>query len=383
MQRIYLDNAATSFPKPEGVSARMRHYMDEIGANINRSVYGTAADAGIVTLSLRERLCTLFHHDDPTHCILTPGATAGLNIVLKGYLRPGDHCIVSSLEHNAMMRPLTQLTKTGVCFDRIPCDREGLMRAEDILPLLRENTRLIAINHASNVCGTLNPVEEIGRIALAQSIPLLLDAAQTAGHYPVDFQSLHLSALAVPAHKGLLGPSGIGALLLRKDFASELKPLLSGGTGSASDSEELPPYMPDRFESGTPNIPGIFGFEQALGYVMGRGIDSLRAHELALAMRFIEGVHALPVVSIIGTQLPDLRVGVVSLDFTEQDNAEISFRLEEEYGILTRCGLHCAPGAHKALNTFPQGTVRFSFGWANTEQETDIAIAAVAALAKS
>ncbi len=383
MQRIYLDNAATSFPKPEGVSESMRYYMDEIGANIHRSVYGAATDAGFVALSLRERLCALFRHDEPTHCILTPGATAGLNMVLKGYLRPGDHCIVSSLEHNAMMRPLVQLEKEGVSFDRIPCGSDGLMRAEDLLPLLRENTRLIAVTHASNVCGTINPVEEIGRIACAHRIPLLLDAAQTAGHYPIDFESFHLSALAVPAHKGLLGPSGIGALLLGKDFAELLTPLLSGGTGSASDSEELPPYMPDRFESGTPNIPGIFGWEQALHFVMERGIDSLRAHELALAIRFMQGVHAFPGIRVTGPQLPEHRVGVVSLDFAGQDNAEISYRLEEEYGILTRCGLHCAPNAHKALNTFPQGTVRFSFGWANTEQEIDIAIAAVAALVKA
>ncbi len=375
--RIYLDNAATSFPKPEGVSARMRYYLDEVGASVNRSVYAEAADAGLITLALRERLCRLLGLSDPARCILTSGATAAINMALKGYLKPGDHCIVSSLEHNAMMRPLVQLEKAGVCFDRIPCNADGRMDIEAFEQLFRPETRLIAVTHASNVCGTLNPVEEICRIANARGVPVLLDGAQTAGHYPIHFEHLGLSALAIPAHKGLLGPSGIGALLLSPAFASELTPLVAGGTGSFSDSEELPPLLPDRLESGTPNIPGIYGWEAALTFIEKVGIQKLRAHENVLAERFLHGIKPLPHVRVVGPFLSKERVGVISLDFIGRDNAEVAFALEQEYGILTRCGLHCAPNAHKALGTFPQGTVRFSCGWATTENEIDAAIKAV------
>ncbi|MEL7603159.1 MAG: aminotransferase class V-fold PLP-dependent enzyme [Bacillota bacterium] len=382
MQTTYLDNAATSFPKPAGVSERMRFYIDEIGATVNRSVYGPAAQAGLTALSLRERLCGLLGYDDPTHCILTPGATASLNMAIKGYLKPGDHCIVSSLEHNAVMRPLMQLRESGVTFSRIPADEYGRMRVELLESTIQKNTRLIAVSHASNVFGVLHPAEEIGRVAAKHGIPFLLDAAQTAGHYPVDFNALRLSALSVPAHKGLLGPSGIGALLMTKAFAASLTPLIAGGTGSASDSEELPPFMPDRFESGTPNLPGIFGWEESLRFVSERGVTALRAHEMQLTMRFIEGIGGEPGVRVVGPLAPEERVGVVSLDFPGRDNAQISFSLEQEYGILTRCGLHCAPNAHKSLGTFPAGTVRFSFGWANTIEDVDRAIQAVVILSK-
>ena len=375
--RIYLDNAATSFPKPESVSVRMRYYLDEVGASVNRSVYAEAADAGFVTLALRERLSRLLGHGDPTHCIITSGATAALNLGLKGYLKPGDHCIVSSLEHNAVMRPLVQLEKTGVRFDRVPCDADGRMDIEAFEKLFRPETRLVAVTHASNVFGTLNPVEHICHIAGVRGVPVLLDGAQTAGHYPIHFEQLGLSALAVPGHKGLLGPSGIGALLLSPAFANELTPLVAGGTGSFSDSEELPPILPDRLESGTPNIPGIYGWEAALAFIEEKGVQALCEQESALTDRFLNGIKTLPGVRILGPLLPEERVGVVSLDFIGRDNAEIAFALEREYGILTRCGLHCAPGAHKALGTFPQGTVRFSFGWATTDDEIDAAIKAV------
>ena len=382
MQTIYLDNAATSFPKPAGVSARMKEYMDSIGATINRSVYGAAQDAGLVTLRLRERLARLFSFPEkPTHVILTPGATAGLNFILKGFLRPGDHCLVSSMEHNAVMRPLLQLS--GVEFDRIPCDEEGRLDPAAMLPLIRPNTRLCVMAHGSNVCGTVQDAAAVGAICAEHGIAFALDAAQTAGHIPIDFQALHLSALCVPGHKGLLGPSGIGALLLRDDFAHALTPLLAGGTGSASDSEYLPDYLPDRFESGTPNLPGIYGFEEALRFIEETGIDALRAHELELTARFLEGLRTIPNLRLCGTEELSRRVGVISVDFTQADNAEAAFRLESEFGILTRCGLHCAPSAHKTLGTFPQGTVRFSLGFSSTAADVDAALAALRAISEA
>lgn len=377
---IYLDNGATSYPKAPGVGEAMLDYVNNVGANVNRSTYATASTAAMILLDTREQLCRLFNFDDPTHVIFTPGMTAGLNMLLKGCLKPGDHVIVSSMEHNAMMRPLVQLERDGVEFSRIPADRDGITRAQDIIPLIRPNTKLVAVMHASNVCGSLLPVKEIGAICRERNIPFILDAAQTAGHYPIDFRELGLSALCAPGHKGLLGPQGIGVLLLDHEFAKSVEPLIAGGTGSASDSEELPPYMPDRFESGTMNIPGVYGLNAALAYILEKGVDSFRAHEEVLTKRFLDGLKDIPV-RLAGTSDMDKRVGVIAVDFTGHDNAEAAFALEQA-GILTRCGLHCAPSAHKTLGTFPQGVVRFSLGYASTEADVDGALEAIRTIAK-
>ena len=376
MRTIYLDNAATSFPKPEGVSDCMKVYMDTIGATINRSVYGAAQDAGLTTLLLRERLAKFFHFPEaPTHVILTPGATAGLNMVIKGLLKPGDHCIVSSMEHNAVMRPLLQLS--GVEFDRIPCNREGLMNPEDVRSLIRPNTKLVIMAHGSNVCGAVQDAAAVGKICAEFGIPFALDVAQTAGHIDIDFEKWGLSALVAPGHKGLLGPSGIGVLLLKDSFAKLLDPLIAGGTGSASDSEYLPDYLPDRFESGTPNLPGIYGLEASLRFLEKQGLSTLHEHEMTLCARFLKGLKEIPGAAVCGPQGLENRVGVISLDFIGQDSAEVAYRLETEFGILTRCGLHCAPSAHKTLDTFPRGTVRFSLGFASTEADVDEALEAI------
>ena len=379
MRTIYLDNAATSYPKPEGVSSRMKEYMDTVGATINRSVYGAAQDAGLTTLLLRESLREFFHFPEPpTHVILTPGATASLNMVIKGLLKPGDHCIVSSMEHNAVMRPLVQLE--GVEFDRLPGNQEGIIDPNVLHRLIRPNTKLVIMAHGSNVCGAVQDAQAVGRICAEYGIPFVLDAAQTAGHIDIDFEKWGLSALAAPGHKGLLGPSGIGILLLKDSFAKLLDPLIAGGTGSASDSEYLPSYLPDRFESGTPNLPGIYGLAASMEFLKQQGLEKLHAHEMALCARFLEGLKDIPNVAVCGPQGLDHRVGVISLDFIGQDNAEVAYELETEFGILTRCGLHCAPSAHKTLDTFPRGTVRFSLGFASTEDDVDGALHAIRAI---
>lgn len=377
---VYLDNAATSYPKAPGVASAMADYVEKVGATINRSSYASAQEAGLVTLSLRERLCRLFNHPDPTHAVLTPGATAGLNMVIKGLLRPGDHCLVSSMEHNAVMRPLVQLERGGVAFERIPCDAQGRLRLEALPGMIKLNTRLVVMAHGSNVCGTVQDAEAVGKICRERGVPFALDAAQTAGHIEVDFELFGLSALVVPGHKGLLGPQGIGALLLDADFARRLTPLVAGGTGSASDSEELPGWMPDRFESGTPNIPGVYGWEAALGWLENTGIETLENHEKTLSKRFLEGIYGLKNVKLYGATVLEGRTGVFSVGFLNCDNAEAAWRLEREFGILTRCGLHCAPSAHKTLGSFPEGSVRFSTGWANTEADIDAALSAIAAI---
>lgn len=377
---VYLDNAATSYPKAPGVASAMADYVEKVGATINRSSYASAQEAGLVTLSLRERLCRLFNHPDPTHAVLTPGATAGLNMVIKGLLRPGDHCLVSSMEHNAVMRPLMQLEREGVAFERIPCDAQGRLRLEALPGMIKLNTRLVVMAHGSNVCGTVQDAEAVGKICRERGVPFALDAAQTAGHIEVDFERFGLAALVVPGHKGLLGPQGIGALLLDADFARRLTPLVAGGTGSASDSEELPGWMPDRFESGTPNMPGVYGWEAALGWLENTGIETLENHEKTLSKRFLEGIYGLKNVKLYGATVPEGRTGVFSVGFLNCDNAEAAWRLEREFGILTRCGLHCAPSAHKTLGSFPEGSVRFSTGWANTEADIDAALSAIAAI---
>ncbi len=377
---VYLDNAATSYPKAPGVASAMADYVEKVGATINRSSYASAQEAGLVTLSLRERLCRLFNHPDPTHAVLTPGATAGLNMVIKGLLRPGDHCLVSSMEHNAVMRPLVQLEREGVVFERIPCDAQGRLRLEALPGMIKLNTRLVVMAHGSNVCGTVQDAEAVGKICRERGVPFALDAAQTAGHIEVDFERFGLSALVVPGHKGLLGPQGIGALLLDADFARRLTPLVAGGTGSASDSEELPGWMPDRFESGTPNMPGVYGWEAALGWLENTGIETLENHEKTLSKRFLEGIYGLKNVKLYGATVLEGRTAVFSVGFLNCDNAEAAWRLEREFGILTRCGLHCAPSAHKTLGSFPEGSVRFSTGWANTEADIDAALSAIAAI---
>lgn len=376
---IYLDNAATSWPKAPGVSDQMKYYLDCVGASINRGVYAPAQEVGLKTLTLREQLAAFFHHPDPNHVILTSGCTAALNLAIKGLLQPGDHVLVSSLEHNAVMRPLVQL---GVAFDRVPCDSEGFLRCDLIEPLIRPNTKLFVLSHASNVCGTVQNTEAIGKLCKLHDLPLLLDAAQSAGHIAVDFEAFGLSALAVPAHKGLLGPQGIGALLVTPDFAARLDPLLAGGTGSVSDSEKIPPYMPDRFEPGTPNLPGIYGWSASMDYVNQTGLAEFRSHETALTAHFLNGLADIANIRVVGTQDITRRVGVIGIDFSDIDNAEAADRLEQEFGVLTRCGMHCAPAAHKALGTFPQGVVRFSVGRCTTETEIDEALSAIRILAQ-
>lgn len=375
---IYLDNAATSFPKAPGVSERMRYYLDCVGASVNRGVYAPAQEAELETLGLREKLCAFFHHPEPVRVLLTAGATAALNLAIKGSLHPGSRVLVSAMEHNAVMRPLVQL---GADFTRVPCDAAGRLDLDALERGLREKPEMLILNHASNVSGTVQDAKMVGKLCKQYDVPFVLDAAQSAGHVPVDFAEFSLSALAVPAHKGLLGPQGIGALLVTQAFAAQLSPLIAGGTGSMSDSEELPPYLPDRFESGTPNLPGIYGWSASMDYVNKTGLSSLRAHELALTKRFLDGLRGLPHLRLAGTWDPDARVGVISVDFLAMDNAEAADRLEREFGILTRCGLHCAPSAHKTLGTFPQGTVRFSLGYRTTPEDVDAALAALSTLA--
>jgi len=375
---VYLDQAATSRPKAAGVGEAMRFYIEDVCANVNRSTYAPATSAAIHVLETREKLCTLFGFFDPTHVIFTPGQTVSLNMVIKGLLRPGDHALVSSVEHNGVMRPLTQLLDHGVSFDRIPMQADDTLDLDAARKLIRPNTKLMILTHASNVSGTVLPIAKAGELCRERGIFLAIDAAQSAGHIPIDLASMHVDALCVPSHKGLRGPAGIGAMLLSPALAQALDPLITGGTGSDSHTEVQPDYMPDRFESGTPNLPGVYGLHAALCELEREGLAWRQSQEDALLKRFLRGLDAIPGIRVIGTRDLARKIGVVSIDCTAtKDNAEVADRLATEFGILTRCGLHCAPNTHKTYGTFPQGTVRFSFNSSNTEEEIDLALEAL------
>ena len=377
MQKVYFDHAATSFPKPPEVVSAMVADMERVGSNVGRGGYASAYEAAGTVLAARERLCALLGGPDPRNVIFTLNVTEALNMILKGFLRPGDHVLVSAVEHNAVMRPLVQLSQTGVAFDRIPCDGEGALCLGALDGLVRPSTRAVVLTHASNVAGTIQPVAQVGAFCRAHGLRFIVDCAQTAGMEPVDMGPMGIDALAFTGHKGLLGPQGTGGFLVTDAFEKELDPLISGGTGSFSHLETVPALLPDRFEAGTLNLPGIYGLHAALGFLEKTGIDVIRARERALTARFLAAVAEDGRIRVAGPRTAEGRTAVVSLDFPGRDNAEIAFRLDSEYGVMTRCGLHCAPNAHRTLGTYPQGTVRFSFGYGNTEEEVDYASDAI------
>ena len=389
MKKIYLDQASTSFPKPRQVPDAMYRYMTEIGTNINRGGYEDAYSAEDMVLETRERLCELFHFSQCENVIFTGNITASLNVILKGFLTPGDHVLVSSMEHNAVMRPIRQLEQTGVSFDRIPCTREGELILSRMEELLRPETRAVVMLHASNVCGTVMPVAQVGEFCREHGLKFILDTAQTAGILPLNMEQMKIDVLAFTGHKGLLGPQGIGGFLCTDEMAHAMEPLLSGGTGSISHTEEIPGFMPDRFEPGTLNLPGIAGLHAALDYLQKTGISNIYEKEMALTEAFLgrllelESLHqkdGVPLLRIAGKKNLDNRVAVVSLQPLKKDPAQIAFELDSRYGIMTRVGLHCAPGAHKTLGTYPTGTIRFAFGHTNTMEEVDAAADALTEL---
>ncbi len=383
MNYIYLDNASTTFPKAPTVATAMSDYITNRGININRGSYALAYDVEDIIYTTRQRLHPLFNGHDPAHVIFTQNVTMSLNMVIKGLLKAGDHVLVSSMEHNAVMRPLTQLLDKGITFDTIPCDSTGSIQMDSIEPLIRPNTVALIINHASNVCGTIQPLESIGPICKAHNLQFIVDAAQTAGVIPIDVKACHIDALCFTGHKGLLGPQGIGGIILTKEMAQNLTPLIAGGTGSFSHLETMPTHMPDAFESGTLNLPGIIGLNEGLAYIESQGMENIHNHELVLTQAFLEGLQSIDGINIVGKQNIQDRTAVVSITIDGMDPANIAYELESTYHIMTRVGLHCAPRAHQTLRTYPEGTVRFSFGYANTHKDVESALSALNTIVKS
>ena len=383
MDYIYLDNASTSFPKAPTVATAMSDYITNRGININRGSYALAYDVEDIIYTTRQRLHTLFNGHDPSHVIFTQNVTMSLNMVIKGLLKAGDHVLVSSMEHNAVMRPLTQLLDKGITFDTIPCDSTGSIQMDSIEPLIRPNTVALIINHASNVCGTIQPLESIGPICKTHNLQFIVDAAQTACVIPIDVKACHIDALCFTGHKGLLGPQGIGGIILTKEMAQTLTPLIAGGTGSFSHLETMPTHMPDAFEAGTLNLPGIIGLNEGLDYIESQGMENIHNHELVLTQSFLEGLQSIDGINIVGKQNIQDRTAVVSITIDGMDPANIAYELESTYHIMTRVGLHCAPRAHQTLGTYPEGTVRFSFGYANTHKDVESALSALHRIVKN
>ena len=372
MRNVYLDNGATSYPKAPGVAESMAEYILNVGTNVNRGAYSSSFKAENTVYETRELLCELFHFNKPENVIFTKNITESMNVLLKGLLKENDHAVVSSMEHNAVMRPLNKLNK--VEYTKVICNEKGELNIEDVKKTIKDNTKAIIMTHASNVCGTVLDLEKVGQVCKKHNLFFIIDSAQTAGFQDIDFQKFNADAIGFTGHKGLLGPQGIGGFIVNDRINNEMTTFIEGGTGSLSDTEIQPDYMPDKFEAGTLNIPGIYGLNASLKYLLKNGVKNIREKEIYLLSRFIDGILNIENIKLIGKTTTLDRTGILSIDFINNDNGIVSHELSKEYDIMTRSGMHCAPSAHKTLGTFPKGTVRFSVSHFTTMEEIDYAI---------
>ena len=367
---IYLDNAATSYPKPEPVYEAVENFMRHMGVSSGRGAYRRALEVDNMVFKARKHLSQLFNVSDISRIIFTLNVTESLNLALKGFLRTGDHVVTSHMEHNAMWRPLKELQRSKRISISVVSSPEGMpLKPADLEQAIRPETRLIALTHASNVTGTLMPLEQIGRVCRRYRIPLLVDAAQTAGVYPIDVEKLNISLLAFTGHKGLLGPTGTGGLYISPEL--ELQPLKDGGTGGESFLEHMPPHLPDRYEAGTPNLAGIAGLKASAGYLLEQGIDRIWEHEQNLIEYCLKRLQGIPGLKLYGPQVSEHRVGVIAFNLKDYPPEDVAYALDENYGIMVRAGLHCSPQGHRCLGTENQGTVRVGLGYFNTVEEID------------
>lgn len=378
---IYFDNAATSWPKPPATMTAMVEYAERIGGSPGRSGHRRSLAAGRLILEAREALAALFGIDDALRVVFTKNATEALNIALLGLLRPGDHVLASGMEHNSVMRPLRHLESQGALLTVVPCDGAGLLDPEDVRRAIGPRSRLLVVSHASNVTGTIQPVAALGAVARQHGLLFCVDAAQTAGALPIDVEGMGIDLLAFSGHKSLFGPQGTGGLIIREELAGRIEPLMFGGTGSRSEREAQPDFLPDRYESGTPNTIGIAGLGAGARFVLTEGVDRIRRRKEELTARFLEGISSLPEVKVFGPPTAVGRTSVVSFRIDGVDPATAALTLDEEFGILCRPGLHCAPAAHRTIGAFPRGTIRFGFGYFNQEEEIDQALAALRSIA--
>ncbi|MEN6357513.1 MAG: aminotransferase class V-fold PLP-dependent enzyme [Armatimonadota bacterium] len=379
---IYLDNAASSWPKPDTVIEAMVSYMQDSGGNPGRSGHQLSVEAGRIVYNARESVARLFNVSDPLRVIFAMNATHALNIALKGTLKPGDRVVTTSVEHNSVMRPLRALEKQGVNLEIVKCGPSGEIDIADWKKALAGGAKLAVAVHASNVTGRIFPITELTEAAHNAGVKILIDAAQTAGVEKIDLQSMGIDILAFTGHKAMLGPQGTGGLVIGESVnPSEINPIMRGGTGSASSSEEQPDFLPDKFESGTPNGVGIAGLGAGARWIAERGLDNIRAHHDDLMRRLVSGLMEIEKVRVYGPRADERRAGLVSFSIAEHENSDVGLTLDEEYKIMCRVGLHCAPAAHKTIGTFADGTIRFSIGPMTTAQDIDLALQAVEEIA--
>jgi cysteine desulfurase family protein len=376
---IYLDNAATTFPKPEQVYQAIEHALRKIGVGPGRGGHSKGLEATRMVFESRETLSAFFGIKDSSRLVFTHSATEGLNLAISGLLKPGDHVITTTMEHNSLARPLYRAAQCGVDVTWAQCDRQGFVDLELVKSAIRPETRLIALSHCSNVNGSVQPIEEIGLLARRSGVLFLVDAAQSAGVIPIDVRELNMDLLAAPGHKGLLGPLGTGVLYVAEGV--ELSPLIVGGTGGYSDSSEQPEAMPERYESGTLNTPGIAGLGAGVDFIRSTSVEVIRKKESLLTSILSEGLGEIARVRLYGRENPLRHCGPVSFTVEGVDPSEVGFILDREYDISVRVGLHCAPAAHKTMGTWPRGTVRVSPGFFNTEKDIENFLDAVRSIA--
>ncbi|MFO7983383.1 MAG: aminotransferase class V-fold PLP-dependent enzyme [Desulfuromonadales bacterium] len=376
---IYLDNAATSFPKPEDVYRATDEAMRTMGGNPGRGGHSLTLDASRLVLEAREAVAEMFGIPDAARVAFMANATEAINTALFGILRPGDRVVTTSMEHNAVTRPLRALEDRGVEVVKVPADETGYVPAGEIRAACTEKTRMVVVNHCSNVTGTLQPIDEIGPWCRRNGILFFVDAAQSAGLFEIDVEDQSIDLLAAPGHKSLLGPQGTGFLYVRDGI--QITPLVYGGTGGNSHSELPPDQMPERLESGTLNLPGLAGLAAALDYIKSQELQTIRNHERHLLEQLIAGLGEIPQVTLFGPTDSRRHGGALSFIIEERDPSELGFLLDRDHGICLRVGLHCAPDAHRTIGTFPRGTVRVSPGYFNGRDHIDHFLTAVAALA--
>lgn len=368
--KVYLDNGSTSFPKPSVVADSIYNYLTNIGGNPGRSNHSNALEANRSVYMAREEICNLFNFDKPENVIFTSNITSSLNILLNGIIKPGDHIITSSMEHNSVIRPLYNLKNTlNIDLDIVNANVLGIVDVKDIEKLVKPNTKLIVITHASNVVGSIQPIKQIGDLCKKLGIFFILDSAQSAGVLDINFKDLSLNALAFTGHKSLLGPQGIGGFIIDDKLNEICSPLISGGTGSLSHSLIQPEFLPDKFESGTLNIPGIVGLYEAIKFIKSEGLNTIYEHNSYLRSYLIAGILNIPNYKISGALDRKAATSCVSITHSKLDISELSYILESDFNISNRSGLHCAPLAHKTIGTYPNGTVRLSLGYFNTLEE--------------
>ncbi|QGT98651.1 Cysteine desulfurase [Candidatus Syntrophocurvum alkaliphilum] len=380
MNTIYMDNAATTYPKPESVYEAIDYFNRHMGGNPGRGSNQRSLKSGSIVVEARDALARLFNIEDSSQIAFTQNITESLNIVLKGLLKQGDHVITTSMEHNSVARPLNIMSREGIEWTQVKCEDDGSLNPEDIKKAIKNNTKLICILHASNLTGTIMPVEDIGKIARENNVLFAIDSAQTAGVLPVDVVKQNIDILTFTGHKGLLGPQGTGGLYIKPGLV--INPLKVGGTGSLSESLEHPDLMPDCFESGTLNTPGIAGLLAGVEFIEKTGLVNIQKHEQIVTDMLIGGLKEIKSVNIYGPQASNKQTAVVAFNIEGMDCGELSMSLDMEFGVINRSGLHCTPLAHQTIGTYEIGACRLSPGFFTTEDEIAKVIKAVNEISK-